>query len=498
MSTDAPATMIRALDEARTAADARATLAGVAGLLSFAWPGAGQAFLGAPRLAILLGLPQLIGLIGLAAAWLGGPSATLAWLLNPANLLVLIALDLLMLATRLVAVIDASRRTRPWGRRRPIAGLLATCLLAGMIFASAGIHGVAAQVAWSAVTTLTTVFSPEGPRGAAFTGSTPSPSARAPATAAPAVEPTATPSPSPTRVPIPDWAADGRLNLLIVGADAGPGRWKLRTDTMILLTVDVASGRAALVGIPRNLRNVPLPPPLDAEYPDGFPDLLNALWVHVDERPGSYPGEAGIAPYAAVQETVGLLTGVTVDGMAVAELQGFVRAVDAIGGLELDIPAAVYDARYPNPDGTGNVELYIAAGQKHLDGWHALAYARTRHQDGDYWRMERQQTVLVALQRQLRCNLVSSAPELLAIARDTMWISLPLEELPSLVELARRIDPAKVARLTLTPPTYPDVLDDAAVERIRSAVRDIFAGAATDSASPAAIGGDSSSAPACD
>ena len=496
MSTDAHATMIRALDESRAAAGARPTLAGVAGLLSFVWPGAGQAILGAPRLAILLGLPQLIGLIGLAAAWLGGPSATLAWLLSPANLLVLIALDLLVLATRLVAVIDASRRARPSGRGRPIGGLLAPCLLAVMIFGSAAIHGVAAQVGWSAVTTLTTVFSPEGPRGVAFTGSTPAPSPRAPASAAPAVEPTATPSPSPTPVPIPDWAADGRLNLLIVGADAGPGRWKLRTDTMILLTVDVASGRAALVGIPRNLRNVPLPPPLDAAYPDGFPDLLNALWVHVDEHPGSYPGEVGIAPYAAVQETVGLLTGVTVDGIAVAELQGFVRAVDALGGLEIDVPAAVYDANYPDPDGSGNVELYIAAGQQHLNGWHALAYARTRHQDGDYWRMERQQTVLVALQRQLRCNLVSGATELLAIARDTMWVSLPLDDLPSLVELGRRIDPTKVARLTLTPPAFPDVLDAAAVERIRSSVSGLFATPAT-SPTPSASGGSSVAAPGC-
>ena len=498
MSTDAPATIIRAREHPGTMARERRSLAGIAGVLSFVWPGAGQALLGAPRLAILLALPQLIGLIGLTAAWLSGPSATLAWLLSPTNLLVLIGLDLVVLATRLFAVIDASRRGRPAGGRRPAALAIATGLLAVMVFASAGVHGVAAQIGWSAVTTLTTVFSPEGPRGAAFTTTTtPTPTPPSPASSDPTAEPTASATPSPTPVPVPDWAADGRLNLLIVGADAGPGRWKLRTDTMILLTVDVASGRAALVGIPRNLRNVPLPPPLDATYPDGFPDLLNALWVHVDEHPGSYPGEAGIAPYAAFQETVGLLTGVQVDGMAVAELQGFVRAVDAIGGLEIDVPAAVYDARYPNPDGTGNVELFISAGLQHLDGWHALAYARTRHQDGDYWRMERQQTVLVALQRQLRCNVVSGATELLAIARETMWISLPLDELPSLVQLAQRIEPARVARLTLTPPAYPDLLDDAAVERIRSAVRDLFVESAP-APSPLASGAESSSASACD
>jgi anionic cell wall polymer biosynthesis LytR-Cps2A-Psr (LCP) family protein len=161
--------------------------------------------------------------------------------------------------------------------------------------------------------------------------------------------------------------------------------------------------------------------------------------------------------------------------MVVAELQGFVRAVDALGGLDIGIPEAVYDARYPDPDGGGTVELFIPAGLQHLDGWHALAYARTRHQDGDYWRMERQQRVLVALQRQLRCDLLSRVTDLLAVARDSLWVSLPLSDLPDLIELASRVEPSRVARLTLTPPDYPEYLDAAAIDRIRAAVRDILA-----------------------
>ena len=62
----------------------------------------------------------------------------------------------------------------------------------------------------------------------------------------------------PARRPSPDWARDGRLNILLVGSDAGTGRWLLRTDTMVLLSVDIESGQAAMFGIPRNLINVPL------------------------------------------------------------------------------------------------------------------------------------------------------------------------------------------------------------------------------------------------
>ena len=72
-------------------------------------------------------------------------------------------------------------------------------------------------------------------------------------------------------------------NILLLGGDAGPGRWGLRTDTMILVSINDATGRTALVSIPRNLTRLQFPPgsPLAAEYPDGFDDLANAVFPHV-------------------------------------------------------------------------------------------------------------------------------------------------------------------------------------------------------------------------
>jgi LCP family protein required for cell wall assembly len=258
---------------------------------------------------------------------------------------------------------------------------------------------------------------------------------------------------------------------------------------MILLSVEMETGRAALIGIPRNVRFAPMPPPLDATFPDGYPDLLNALWVWVEEHPGSFPGDPAIAPFDAVQETIGLLTGLDVDAMAVAELNGFVQAVDALGGLDVTIPSPVYDARYPTPDGTGYVEFYLPAGPQHLDGWHALAYARTRHQDSDYQRMQRQQTVLVALQRQLRCGLAFRITELLGIARDTLWTNLPLDGLSRLVDVMGRVDADAVTRLTLAPPAFSPNLDATTIDRMRAAIQAALAGAiASPTPSPSASG----------
>jgi LCP family protein required for cell wall assembly len=450
-------------------------------LASFLWPGAGHWILGARRIGLLLAIPQLALLVAVGIGLANGGSTILGWLLDPLVLVGLIGFNLVLLLSRAYAIAGSTARASAG-----TPGRASLVFMLVLVVLSVAIHGEATRMGWSAYETLTTVFSPTGPQGGAFGSAaspSPSPTPRHP------VGPLGTPEPLPTPEPRPDWAADGRLNLLLVGSDAGPGRWKLRTDTMILLSVDIETGRAALIGVPRNVRFAPMPPPLDATFPNGYPDLLNALWVWVEEHPGSFPGDPAIAPFDAVQETIGLLTGLDVDAMAVAELNGFVQAVDALGGLDMTIPSPVYDARYPNPDGTGFVELYLPAGPQHLDGWHALAYARTRHQDSDYQRMQRQQSVLVALQRQLRCGLAFRITELLGIARDTVWTNLPLDGLARLVGVMGRVDPDEVTRLTLAPPAFSPNLDATTIDRIRAAVQEALAGAiASPTPSPSASG----------
>jgi LCP family protein required for cell wall assembly len=454
---------------------------------SFGWPGLGHLVLGHRRLAVILALPQLALVLALVIGAVTDRATVAGWLVTPTVLLGLIVLDLLVLGSRLVALIDAPRRAMS-PRPRAATTVVTVALVVVLSGLSLIGHGRAAQLGWTAYDTLTTVFAPTGPRGAAFGGSptrtaSPSPTVASPtATASPqgtaigeTPAPTVPSAPSATPRPPQAWEEDGYLNLLLIGSDAGPGRWKLRTDTMIVLSVDVTDGRAALIGVPRNVRYAPLPPPLDATYPGGFPDLLNALWIWVEENPGAYPGDPAVAPFHALRDTIGLLVGLPIDGMAVIELQGFVRAVDALGGVEVDVPEAIFDARYPDPDGTGNVALSIPAGTQWMDGWHALAYARSRHQDSDYQRMERQQTVLLALQDQLRCQVASHIGDLLLIARDTMWIDLPLTALPDMIRVAVKVDPDSVARLTLTPPRFPVVLDPAGLELIRTAVAELVA-----------------------
>ena len=87
--------------------------------------------------------------------------------------------------------------------------------------------------------------------------------------------------------------------------------------------------------------------------------------------------------------------------MLIVDLIGVVRVVDAMGGIDIDVPEAVVDDHYPDP-GHGAIKLRIKAGRQHFDGRKALAYARSRHMDSDYGRMERQQNLLLAIREPAR------------------------------------------------------------------------------------------------
>jgi LCP family protein required for cell wall assembly len=273
----------------------------------------------------------------------------------------------------------------------------------------------------------------------------------------------------------PKWAEDGRLNLLLIGSDNGPGRWSLRTDTMMVLSVDVGTGRAALFGVPRNMVNVPLAPESAGAFPCRcFPNLLNGLYVYAMGHPNQFPG-GDARGFRAVTGAVQELVGVRLDGMIGVSLNGFVGLVNAVGGLWIDVPNSLYDDHYPLEDGSRDVVISIKAGCQKLNGRMALAYARSRHQDSDYGRMKRQQLVVVALRRQLDpLKLLPQAADLLELARDNLFTTLKRSEIAGLARMARQVDPKKIKSYTFVPPKYPSYLSNAETASIRVVVRGVF------------------------
>jgi LCP family protein required for cell wall assembly len=129
--------------------------------------------------------------------------------------------------------------------------------------------------------------------------------------------------------------------------------------------------------------------------------LLNEAYVEATARhPKRWPGTGAIKGIGAVRGVVSELTGRPIDAVLVADLTAVIEVVDALGGIDIDVPSAVFDDRYPDPI-RGRIRLYIPAGPQHVDGRIALAYARSRHFSSDYARMERQQALLLAIRSQI-------------------------------------------------------------------------------------------------
>ncbi len=461
----------------------------IAALLSFLFPGLGQVYAGHTRRGLLLALP-MIGVIALVAIVIGGGAwRLLEMLVDFEALLALLVLNVALFAYHLAAIFDAYVLARPSSPNRLRGGRGSPILLATLAALTLVVHGIPEYLGINTLLVLEKTVRPPGsvipspsfeppPTDEPTPTPSPSPSPSPPPTLAPG----ATPSPTPRVRACPDvqaaFANDGRLNLLLIGADSGPGRTSIRTDTMILLSVELETCRAALLGFPRNMIPVPLPPESRHFYGDRFPELLNAVWRRAYEHPDRFYGP-GLndedRAWRAVIGTIQEMAGVPIDGMVAVDLNGFVRVVDAVGGLWIDVPRRVRDASYPREDGSGRVRIDIRRGCQKLEGWLALAYARSRHQDDDYRRMGRQQLVLTSLRRQLDpLALLPHVNELLDIAGDNLWLYVERNDIPELARIAAAVDPDRIQTITFTPPQYTSPLDNATVRRIRNAVVNVF------------------------
>ncbi|HWL42957.1 MAG TPA: LCP family protein [Ilumatobacter sp.] len=240
---------------------------------------------------------------------------------------------------------------------------------------------------------------------------------------------------------IPDSATDPNAitNVLLIGGDAGPGRWGMRTDTMIVVSVHEASGRTALVSVPRNLVRLQFPPgtPLAAEFPNGFTAhqaLANAIFTFVDGRQDllAHYGAGGLQPQAvALSEGIGYSLGIEIDDYALVNMQGFADVVDAVGGVTLDVAQ-----RVPLPPQSGcQVPATIGPGPVDMDGCLAIAYVRSRQADSDYQRMQRQRQLLAALGSQVSTTEALSAfGSVTGVLGDSMRTSLTSGEFSRLLD----------------------------------------------------------------
>jgi LCP family protein required for cell wall assembly len=269
-----------------------------------------------------------------------------------------------------------------------------------------------------------------------------------------------------------------RVNVLLLGGDGGEGREGVRTDTVIVASVDTETGDTTLFSLPRNLQDLPFPAdsPLAEVYPDGFEganesdSLLNAVYR---TGPAWYPDILGPTddPGADFLKLgVGEALGLDIHYFVLVNLDGFARLVDALGGITVNVNY------YVPINGITGRELpddYIEPGpDQHMDGWTALQFARGRYGLTDYDRMDRQRcTIDAIIDAADPVTLLERYQELAATTRDIVSTDIPRSALDDFVDLAFLVKDAEVRSVvfdnTVIDPAYPDydrmraVVDDA-------------------------------------
>jgi LCP family protein required for cell wall assembly len=259
-------------------------------------------------------------------------------------------------------------------------------------------------------------------------------------------------APGPSQEPI-----DGRYNILLLGGDAGPDRLGLRPDSISVVSIEAATGAAVIFGIPRNMQRVPFVEgsPLWGPFPTGYDCgeecLVSYLYTYGMEHPDLYPdAEAGGSNpgVEAMRDAVEGITGLTIPNYVLIDMQGFAQLIDALGGVDIDVPA-----RVPLGINGGEVIGYIEAGPQHMDGATALWYARSRYETTDYERMGRQRQVQEAILRQMEpANVLLSFQAVAAAGQQVVSTDIPQSMLSYFVELGAKTRELPLTKIDFVPP----------------------------------------------
>ena len=244
------------------------------------------------------------------------------------------------------------------------------------------------------------------------------------------------------------WDGLDRLNIVLLGSDRSGSRTDAVTlvDTVILVSIDPQTGNAAMVSLPRNMTQFPLPEGMGYWDCNCFPQLLNDLYQRAVERPEAFPGSGEPGP-RAMKAAVGHLLGVDVHYYAMINMDGFVGLVDALGGVDMYVPQTIVDEEYPHEDGS-IVSIRIEAGQQRLDGHHALAYARIRRHADDFARMNRQRCVVGAVVEQSSpLEIVARYGAITEVLRTNLVTDIPRERLPDFIDLLPKVSMDRVGAL---------------------------------------------------
>lgn len=240
-----------------------------------------------------------------------------------------------------------------------------------------------------------------------------------------------------------------RINILVLGMAGQPNPAPYLTDTILLISLEPATGRTALISIPRDLYvKSPLAP---------YGGRLNSLY---EIGRLTAPDQ----PESAIVEKAAAITGLKIPYWLAFDLNVVTKIVDALGGIDVFVPEAIDDPQFPGAN-FAYEHFALAAGFQHLDGATAAKYVRSRYSPGgDYDRVKRQREVLEAVARKVKAlNPFWNFPQLINIYQDLtghIATNLTMADGRRLYELLKDSDGKKVYDASLTADPASGVLKE--------------------------------------
>lgn len=257
------------------------------------------------------------------------------------------------------------------------------------------------------------------------------------------------------------------FNILLMGIGGGTHEGPDLTDTIIFANVNVKQNEVHMFSVPRDL---------------WIPDLSQK--INSAYATGQDKNKTGIQVSQSVIEKV---TGQKLDYVFVLDFAGFVKLVDTLGGIDVDVKNTLDDYNYPvdgkEADACGHNEedikkyvstvsaemqlwdyfscrykhLHVPAGMNHMDGQTALEFVRSRHGVGaegsDFARSQRQQLVISAVRdKALSLGIILNPVKMLEmynIIKDNIDTNIPNDKIDDFIKLAERMKNGKIKSYVL-------------------------------------------------
>jgi polyisoprenyl-teichoic acid--peptidoglycan teichoic acid transferase len=228
----------------------------------------------------------------------------------------------------------------------------------------------------------------------------------------------------------------GRTNILLLGVgDPGHSGEDL-TDTIMVLSIDYKTNNIAIFSIPRDLY---------VKIPGNGSSKINAANVYGENKQkGSGVG--------LVSQVVTSTLGTPIDYYVKVNFSGLKQAVDAVGGVTVNVENAFCDYNYPTEYKGDTSTICFKAGPQTMNGIKALQYSRSRHALGpegsDFARSKRQQKVIIALKEKLLAGNSTYNPKtvvnLLGVMGNNVKTDFQIAEFARLYDIAKKVDQAKI------------------------------------------------------